>query len=269
MQGEAPIDDFVAVGDAIREIPPVDIHFGVQVEFCQQRPGSSLRGSAIRNLCRGQQLVFDGFQLALDVGEQILRKYLLREKSTYLVLFGHERHVAEEVECVPVAQGTQEAGLCAIDRHIRPNVGGHVPAGEQVVRSLAEKLIAERYLIKNTAVKCVDEHIARPPVLFVEVLDGLVVPADDGLVGRQFLVVPVAAQVLAEAIVNTADVAGTGAGRAGNRQASVQFGQHSLVRCRVVIDDFRRELVLVNGDGIQVLETGRKGQHGPCQDGEI
>ena len=101
-----------------------------------------------------------------------------------------------------VREGAEDAGLVDVLLLLgEVHVGG---------LGLADELVRHAHLHEDAGVERVDEGVVRGPVHPVEILDGLVVPAADALIGRELAVV-----------VQTADVLGSAAVQAGNGSAAV------------------------------------------------
>ncbi len=257
LQGVPGIDDFFAVGDAIRIAFAAGIYIGVQVQFGQHHPSGSLVGASIFILARSNQIAFDGFHLAFHVVEYFFCGSLAREEGTHFVFLRHERHIAEHIQGMPVAQAAQETGLRAELNDVGAQGGIHATAVQFGVGRFPDEFIAQRDLVKNPVVHGRDELVLRIPVLLFEVVDVAVVPGDHGLVGRKFLGFPVLAEVGREALVDTADVGLAGrALLAAECEAGVQFGEYVAVGSRVVVNRSRSNLIWVQWDGIQIFKTG-------------
>ena len=97
-----------------------------------------------------------------------------------------------------IAQAAQGTGLGTVLLH-----QGIV--GTRLVDA-AHHLVADGNLIEHAAVAGRDKHVAAGPLQAMQVLQRLVVPTDDGLVGRQLLHVEQGTQILAEATIDTFDV---------------------------------------------------------------
>ena len=218
-------DDLVALGDAIRVLCRPGIHLGVEVQLGEEGPGSGFVGPSVFVGTRGRQIGFDSQQLRLDVFEKIGAGNLFGDIRTDGVLIRHKGDIAVEVEGVVVAQGAQEAGLGAVGFDIGRIGAGYTAFCELGIAGLADELIADRDLVIDPVVERFEEGVACRPVHIVEVPDIGVVPGDDGFIGGELLGLPVLAQVLREALVNTADIRFAGrALLAGHGEAQVQAG---------------------------------------------
>ena len=155
--------------------------------------------------CRCSQIIFDGQQLGFNVlvrstplvwlgkKEPTLSFSVTKEHSwTYQGHASNWGHVRNEL--------LLWIFLLPLSVHHRPSLR------KFVFCCFPNKLIAQRDLIKNSAVKSVNKTICLCPCLVVEVFDGLVIPADYRFISRQFLVVPVSSKVLTKTFINTFDV---------------------------------------------------------------
>ena len=154
-----------------------------------------------------------------------------------------------------VAEGAQETRLGAIGFDVSRIGAGYTAFCELGIAGLADELIADRDLVIDPVVERFEEGVSCRPVHIVEVPDIGVVPGDDGFVGGELLGLPVLAQVLREALVNTADIGFAGrALLAGHGEAQVQAGEDGLIVARVFIDRGRGEAG--NGEGLPVQVIG-------------
>ncbi len=234
------------------------IDLGVQIQLGEQELGHTLVGAGIAvaaGSCE-RAVVDQVVQFLLKPVEKVGKVDLVGEGTHHARLVS-ERHVAEVVDGVVVSQGAEHAGLG--DEFFL--------VGETHVGSLrfADELVGSGHLHEDAGVERVDERVVRRPVHIVEILDGLVVPAADRLVGRQFAVVIQTADVLRGTSVKTGDgstsvgtvVARGGEARIDTRQEGSEGGlvDEGLVR-RVGVRVDRRDIEVTDAGG----QRGRDGK---------
>ena len=253
LQFVAQIDDFLAIFGAFRVVRSTRINACVQIEFCQNHIGHTLAGAIFLRI--GRQLLCTFLHVLHEPVEQVGAADLLRIGAAHFAVFVHKRHIAEEVDGVQIAQSAQCTSLGAILLH----------RGIAAVRSLtnlAHHFVAKRNLIEHTAVGCTHEHVGRSPLQSVQILDGLVVPTDDTLVGGQFLHVEQGAQILAEATIDARNVgvAALAVGRT-DRKSRIALGQQLVVCFCAGQHLFRRVEVGVDRRYVQIAHA-RVEKHG-------
>src|SRR5436309_9535436 len=77
-------------------------------------------------VCRsalGRQRILDGVELGHHVAVEAVAGGLLRRSGSQRVRFSHQRDVSEEIDPVPVAQGSEEPGLGAVELDVGPERG--------------------------------------------------------------------------------------------------------------------------------------------------
>ena len=193
-------------------------HLGVQVELGQQEPGGAHADmTGLDGAFAGQVIAADDvLQFFLQPGEEV-GPLDLDGRLAHHVVFRGERHVSEAVDRMVIGDGAEKPGFIPVTE-FQALVGG-----DEV--HFADELVGGTHLHEDAGIERIDEGVVRRPVHIVEVLDGLVVPAADTLVGRQFLVMVQTADVLGGATVQTGD--GSTAVRAviaGGGEAQIDAG---------------------------------------------
>ena len=236
-EGITCASDFVAIRDTLRILGRANVHFSVEVQLCQKGPCCSFVGAAILVFAGIQQFGFDGFQLRFYIAEQLGTRGLAGQERTNCIGFGDKRYVAKHVQSVVVAQSAQEAGFGTEYPRGSLVLGADAPIAEFSVGGLADELVAQGDLVKNPVVHRRDELVARGPVHVVVIGQTAVVPANNGLIGRQLLRFPVLTQIGTKAFVDAADVgASGGALLATYRQTCIHFGQDLFVVAKIFVD---------------------------------
>ncbi len=188
------LEDIGAVLPAFR----TGIDTGIQIELCEEELGSAHAHMAFRHIVLAGKvaLLDDVLQLTLKPGEEVGAGNLLGSRAHH-VGFCQERNVAEAVDGMVVCEGAHGTGL--VDETVQKSgVGVDEP-------SLADELVGHGDLHEDAGIERIDESIVGGPVHPVEVLDGLVIPAADALVGRQLAVVIETTDILGGTAVKTGD----------------------------------------------------------------
>jgi formate hydrogenlyase subunit 6/NADH:ubiquinone oxidoreductase subunit I len=95
----------------------------------------------------------------------------------------------------------------------------------------------------------------------MEVFNRLVIPANDGFIGRQFLVIPITTDILSKSFVDPADIRiPRRALLTGNRETGITLGKYLFIGCRICVNICRSKNIRINRPLIQVLDTGGKEQ---------
>ena len=150
---------------------------------------------------------------------------------------GHERDVPEQIDPVPVAEGSEESRFSAVLLDGGLERAGDAMRGERIVRRLTQELVGQRRLEEDPVIHRLREHVERVPGLLVHVGDADIAPSQHGFVGRQLLHFPVEPQILGEPAVDALDVGVPVAGRfPANGESRVQLGHELLVRGWIVED---------------------------------
>jgi hypothetical protein len=129
---------------------------------------------------------------------------LLRGLCSTRKVFRNEGHVAIEVDSVPVAECSEKPGFRSPLRHFLSDLCTDPAFVEPTFLRLPEKLVDLSHLEEDSAVHGLVEGIIGVPGHRIKVLDGLVIPRDDGLVGRQLLELPEQPHVLRRADIRHA-----------------------------------------------------------------
>ena len=154
------------------------IDLSVEVKLCKEELGSTLAGAACGSaLGRESAVVYKVLELILKPCIEVCPLDLVRIHAHDCGFIG-KGNVSEVVYCMIVCNGAEETGLVY---HLLLGVKFH---GR--ILSLADELVCHAHLHEDTGIESVDEAVVRSPVQVVEVLDGLVVPAADRLIGGEF-----------------------------------------------------------------------------------
>ena len=157
---------------------------------------------------------------------------------------------------MPVAERAQKACFSPIGSYFAFQVA--LAAFVQFsIRGFAKEFIAKRNLIIDAVVHRSDKFILRGPILVFKVVNIAVVPGNNSFIRRQFLSLPILAQVGGETFVNPADVRQTGrAFLAAYSQPGIELGQYLAVSSRRIVYDVSSLNVLIERRSIQILKAG-------------
>ena len=144
-----------------------------------------------------------------------------------------------------VAQGPQVSSF-RIHFANRQFIGlGKILGGQVVFTRIANELIGQAYLVVDAVVHRADKGRVVVPIHGIELGDTRVSPSANRLVGGQLLQVPHDADVLREALVNSANIGhARRAVVARNRQPSVNLRKNVGVVIGVAVHLFRRQAIL-------------------------
>src|SRR5881409_60776 len=108
---------------------------------------------AVRRGALGRQRILDGVELGHHVAVEAVAGGLLRRSGSQRVRFSHQRDVSEEIDPVPVAQGSEEPGLGAVELDVGPERGiVLVPFRELRIRALAQELVGQHHLVEDAII---------------------------------------------------------------------------------------------------------------------
>ena len=204
----------------------------IEVELGENHLHGTLVNEAVLGLACSRKCALGGEEvLALGYHPvpEVCTALLLRALGADGVFLGGERHIAEEVDSVVVAEEPQGPCLCYVLRfHVEAIDGGGL--------GLAYELVCETYLEEDTVVGSCHEGVGGGPAKVVYVIEGLVVPAAHGLVSGEALEVEHCTEILAVSSVHAGDVraAVLSVGRRAG-QSLVNLGQE-LVICLLRVE---------------------------------
>ena len=216
LQLVAEVDDLLAILGTLGIVGRAGIHLSVQVELGQNHIDHTLAGAILLRI--GRQLLSTFLHVLHQPVEEVGTAHLLGIGTTHFRVLVSEGHISEEVDGMQIAQSAQGASLSTILLH-----QGIVGAGSV---DLAHHFVADGNLVEHAAVAGRDEDVARSPLQSVQILDGLVIPANYSLVGGELLQVVEGTQVLAKATVDTRDI----------RAATIAVGR-AHGKCRVALGE--------------------------------
>ena len=127
---------------------------------------------------------------------------------------------------------------------------------------LADELIAKANLVEDTVVHTQNELVGGIPSHIVHVKEVTVVPAAGDYVGGKILHVHEGTEVLAETIVNTADIGIARSVRSRGSKALVALGQQAGESSLILQDVLGQGYVGIDGRYVQVFDTGNGNKQG-------